>query len=217
MHKAFICAVSPYFYRAFNGGFKEARSGMLELQSDISAGNFAVFLEWLYTKSIDTAVSSVESDSSPDPGSDVYLELYIFAHEHEIDRLCTDAFEAFSYDYAGGNYMDPRPPKVAVSYFLSPAFVNRAFSKLEHTSSFCEELVKLAVEQGFPSDDKNVLAEYDRGFLHSVAARLSKSNQSRGRQLAKKEKMVEDLETQNEKYKHDLERMEEMLDNAIAD
>ncbi|KAG9511699.1 hypothetical protein KCV07_g9986, partial [Aureobasidium melanogenum] len=47
-HKELLCSLSPFFQKAFQGSFLEARTGIMHI-SDMSAEHFGIFADWVAT------------------------------------------------------------------------------------------------------------------------------------------------------------------------
>jgi len=84
VHKNLICDQSPYFERAFNGGFTEGQSGQVVLQ-DTQEYALRIVLTWLYTGRLEYVPAA--------EGSDLPTALTLSDHERYAARGATTTEE----------------------------------------------------------------------------------------------------------------------------
>jgi hypothetical protein len=78
-HREVLCHNSTYFKAAFNGSFKEARTGELTL-TDAEPAHFTTFLNWAYTGIIELEDGSTSIKSE---NLDEFISLYLFADKYD--------------------------------------------------------------------------------------------------------------------------------------
>lgn len=88
VHKGVLCFYSGYFNSALNGGFKEARKGAVELETE-DVDVFERFVLWLYTRKLD-------DDEYPRTFRPA-CELWAFADRRQVPMLmnaCIDTIKS---------------------------------------------------------------------------------------------------------------------------
>ncbi|KAI9849135.1 MAG: hypothetical protein M1837_005365 [Sclerophora amabilis] len=91
LHKSLLCHCSPFFEKAFQGNFKEASEGFMELPDDDGAA-FALFVQWLYQGSIEGTPDGTKADQWK--YAQRYFELYVLA-----DKLMIPALKNMAIDH----------------------------------------------------------------------------------------------------------------------
>jgi hypothetical protein len=79
VHRSFLSAHSEYFRAALEGSYEEAKTSTVNLK-DVDAPTFDIFVGWLYSQQITTAVGDV-------PEFYELVKLWIFADFAQVPRL----------------------------------------------------------------------------------------------------------------------------------
>ncbi|KUJ22425.1 uncharacterized protein LY89DRAFT_762551 [Mollisia scopiformis] len=82
--KALLCYHSPFFERAFNGGFKEATEQKMSMTS-CSLETFKLLIQWLYTSHVELG----DMGSKEDEGVTISTEPGEVSNEHPSSRQIT--------------------------------------------------------------------------------------------------------------------------------
>ena len=88
IHRELLMHHSRFFAAALAGNFYESRTQCVTL-ADESADIFGIFVEWLYTQTLNQAAFL----SGSRPRFFLMLELYAFADRHSIEALCNAAVD----------------------------------------------------------------------------------------------------------------------------
>lgn len=89
VHKSFACDQSPYFDKAFNGPFIEAKKQSITVRADPKIVHFLV--QWIYTKSLE----DIEGEK---PNCLQAVKLWILADELLMPDLQNAAFTFYFED-----------------------------------------------------------------------------------------------------------------------
>ncbi|KAF7193325.1 Kelch-like protein 10 [Pseudocercospora fuligena] len=81
VHKSILCFCSGYFRTAFNGRWKEAQEGAIDIPS-ISPDIFKHFIHWAYSRQFE-----VPAKDGKGTDFEVLLKLWVFGDAHEIPML----------------------------------------------------------------------------------------------------------------------------------
>ncbi|THX37813.1 hypothetical protein D6D10_05616 [Aureobasidium pullulans] len=85
LHKGQLCFYSDYFRAAFNGSFKEATDGKIELM-DVEPKVFDIFQIWLYSRRLQTSEDSF-------PSYITLAQLWVFGDKHQIPLLQNEVMD----------------------------------------------------------------------------------------------------------------------------
>ncbi|KAL2027397.1 hypothetical protein VTO58DRAFT_111488 [Aureobasidium pullulans] len=85
LHKGLLCFYSDYFRAAFNGSFKEATDGKIELM-DVEPEVFDIFQVWLYSRRLQAPADSVLYFST-------LGQLWVFGDKHQIPLLQNEVMD----------------------------------------------------------------------------------------------------------------------------
>lgn len=85
LHKGLLCFYSDYFRAAFNGSFKEATDGKIELM-DVEPKVFDIFQIWLYSRRLQTSEDSF-------PSYTTLGQLWVFGDKHQIPLLQNEVMD----------------------------------------------------------------------------------------------------------------------------
>lgn len=94
LHKGLLCFYSDFFRAAFEGSFKEANEGKIELL-DARIDVFETFQVWLYSQSLRNVEDS-EDSSMPSgfPSFEILARLWVFGDKCQIPLLQNSAIDA---------------------------------------------------------------------------------------------------------------------------
>ncbi|THX02320.1 hypothetical protein D6D13_08371 [Aureobasidium pullulans] len=94
VHKELLCFYSDFFRAAFNGSFKEATEGRIELP-DAQLDVFEIFQVWLYSRSL---LNTEDLQDQPDyqkyPSFSTLARLWVFGDKYQIPLLQNCAADA---------------------------------------------------------------------------------------------------------------------------
>ncbi|KAG9593358.1 hypothetical protein KCU77_g6473, partial [Aureobasidium melanogenum] len=94
LHKDLLCFYSGFFRAAFEGSFKEADEGKIELP-DVKAEIFEVFQVWLYSHSLRDADNYKDSSRRPQLlPCRTLAHLWVFGDKYQIPLLQNDSIDA---------------------------------------------------------------------------------------------------------------------------
>ncbi|TIA22398.1 hypothetical protein D6C81_03415 [Aureobasidium pullulans] len=85
LHKDLLCFYSDYFRAAFNGSFKEATDGKIELM-DVEPEVFDIFQVWLYLRRLQT----------PENAFTCFMrlaQLWVFGDKHQVPLLQNEVMD----------------------------------------------------------------------------------------------------------------------------
>ncbi|THW56372.1 hypothetical protein D6D20_08756 [Aureobasidium pullulans] len=85
LHKGLLCFYSDYFRAAFNGSFKEATDGKIELM-EVEPEVFDIFQVWLYSRRLQTSEDSF-------PSYTTLAQLWVFGDKHQIPLLQNEVMD----------------------------------------------------------------------------------------------------------------------------
>ncbi|KAK5166591.1 uncharacterized protein LTR77_008134 [Saxophila tyrrhenica] len=95
VQKAILCAASPYFLKALDGGFSESSKLSLTLPG-CDTGTFEVFLYWLCHRKVPEEVSNPPAeDVIPDAKVSQLFRLWTFDDAYLMPRLQNEAMHCF--------------------------------------------------------------------------------------------------------------------------
>ncbi|OMP88204.1 hypothetical protein BK809_0002961 [Diplodia seriata] len=96
IHKDLLCSSSPFFRKACNGNWKEARERRVELPED-TPECFDVYVQWLYSDQL-----LVKHKDKEEVDSDLFLGVYLLGNkllDRKFKEACVDiAFQSFDLD-----------------------------------------------------------------------------------------------------------------------
>ncbi|THW11129.1 hypothetical protein D6D23_10523 [Aureobasidium pullulans] len=94
VHRELLCFYSDFFRAAFNGSFKEATEGRIELP-DTQVDVFEIFQVWLYSRSLlNTEDLQDQPDSQKYPDFEILAGLWVFGDKCQIPLLQNCAADA---------------------------------------------------------------------------------------------------------------------------
>lgn len=158
IHEGLLIAVSPYFKAAFEGGFKEAKDGVLPVE-DVEIKVMHKFLDWLYYDWLPDLMEEYwyprEAEEEKENGEDgehatenespssrlnkymkgrpmLLTSLYIFADRFDVPQLRKDIIAVIHKHY--GLYKDSLPPYAGIIM---------AFGNLPASSPLCKVYIDL--------------------------------------------------------------------------
>lgn len=105
LHKGLLCFYSDYFRAAFNGSFKEATDGKIELM-DVEPEVFDIFQVWLYSRRLQAPTDSVLYFST-------LAQLWVFGDKHQIPLLQNEAMDEIFARHAKLNHFQTKLVKLA--------------------------------------------------------------------------------------------------------
>jgi len=85
LHKGLLCFYSDYFRAAFNGSFKEATDGKIELM-DVEPEVFDIFQVWLYSRRL-------QASQKPALFYMTLAQLWVFGDKHQIPLLQNEVMD----------------------------------------------------------------------------------------------------------------------------
>ncbi|THY91796.1 hypothetical protein D6C89_05552 [Aureobasidium pullulans] len=85
LHKGLLCFYSDYFRAAFNGSFKEATDGKIELM-DVEPEVFDIFQVWLYSRRLQAPADSVLYFTR-------LAQLWVFGDKHQVPLLQNEVMD----------------------------------------------------------------------------------------------------------------------------
>lgn len=94
LHKGLLCFYSDFFRAAFEGSFKEANEGKIELP-DATVDIFETLQVWLYSQSLRNVEDSEDSSKSSEfPSFEILARLWAFGDRYQIPLLQNLAIDA---------------------------------------------------------------------------------------------------------------------------
>jgi len=118
IHQNYICHYSPYFKAAFTGNFTEAETQELQLE-DVEGEIFGVFVNWLYTQTI-------EDEEAKVPSAHHLIQLWVLADRLLVPTLQNQALlvldkqrregcrPSLSYNFVYENTKDNSPLRLYI-------------------------------------------------------------------------------------------------------
>lgn len=156
VHKGLLCKYSPFFQNIFQGNFKEANTGRVELEMD-NTRDFILFLCWLYSEKVQT----------PAPRDSLLIDRYLSAQ----DRSLTLWTAPPSSDDSGFDEIGDADAEHEVDDDV--AFVNTDVPDSSATTIIADNAAKASQDLALPtiSDDED-LAVDDQTRMHQIQSDL---------------------------------------------